>query len=668
MIFQNSLLHTNYRESFLRITLLFVMMLTGVACSWSAPRFLSDSVGVRSHPMAALTSAEATYMVTDDSLRTVTLINVDEFIEGIVVVPDSICADSICYRVTSIGSYAFSPCEGFIAVVVPRSVTSLGYAAFGGAVNLAYIDARNAVDLAVPSVSRSAGAFSEISDDVIIYLPHGNTAHPDANVVSTWGYTDNWCEQWKRGNTIYNIADLNSGKVAYDLCAQTDNSRLLFGQQLGTDRCPMPLDDSTRLVCKATYLVKGVERHHNFNNYHTRIDLPSSTDMKVNAPVKRFWLVDAVGDTIEVTDSTLVTGDMRINVEFADIPGDCNNDGLINSLDITAAINVVLNVNTANVNVANADYNYDGIVNALDITALIASILHNETPATGIKFNVLALGNSYTCDALAYVPAIIRAIAPQVELTMGIACRGNSTLQQHYEENIKQNLVPESYYLINPSGRWNIVWPNDRTEPDIITERQWDLVVLHQNSTLSREYDNYQPYLDSIMTWINDTLEQVPDYAWLLIPAYPDGQSLLDGSTSDQMWLDVCNAAQRVIEETDVKTVIPCGTAIQNARHTSLASLGDYGYLSHDGRHLQEGIPSLIEAYAVAATLLRHLGVEADIRNENLVINQDWINNYGVPQASGTPIGMNGLYREIARQCALAALKHPYVITPIATP
>ena len=56
--------------------------------------------------------------------------------------------------------------------------------------------------------------------------------------------------------------------------------------------------------------------------------------------------------------------------------GDVNADGIINVLDIVAAVNFVLGQDTATDDEAcAADYNGDGIINVLDIVSIVNIIL-----------------------------------------------------------------------------------------------------------------------------------------------------------------------------------------------------------------------------------------------------------------------------------------------------
>lgn len=85
--------------------------------------------------------------------------------------------------------------------------------------------------------------------------------------------------------------------------------------------------------------------------------------------------------TLVVTKSQYIPFKASIEVVSEVLPGDVNNDGIINILDLTMLINYVLGHDTPEgFNLDMADVNGDGIVDVNDVVALINLILHGEIP------------------------------------------------------------------------------------------------------------------------------------------------------------------------------------------------------------------------------------------------------------------------------------------------
>jgi hypothetical protein len=196
-----------------------------------------------------------------------------------------------------------------------------------------------------------------------------------------------------------------------------------------------------------------------------------------------------------------------------------------------------------------------------------------------------------------------------------------------------------------------------------LDDEEWDIIMLQQGSAESRDYALYQPYLDSIIVCLNDTINHPFKIAWLSIPAYGEGYGPLNGSPSSEMFYDIMACTDSVMTQTEIDYLFPCGTAIQNARTTELDKLGRYHHLTYDGMHMQEGIPCVIEAYVVTQVLLNMLGIDVSIDDDLVNITEDWLQQNSIPQLGGQPVGMTPAYRELAKYCAKMAIKSPMEIT-----
>ncbi len=60
---------------------------------------------------------------------------------------------------------------------------------------------------------------------------------------------------------------------------------------------------------------------------------------------------------------------------FASLPGDANDNGIVNITDVTVMINAIMVDNFSGINMTNADMNGDGVVNITDVTLLINHLM-----------------------------------------------------------------------------------------------------------------------------------------------------------------------------------------------------------------------------------------------------------------------------------------------------
>jgi hypothetical protein len=148
-----------------------------------------------------------------------------------------------------------------------------------------------------------------------------------------------------------------------------------------------------------------------------------------------------------------------------------------------------------------------------------------------------------------------------------------------------------------------------------------------------------------------------------MVPAQPEGSSVLGDFSSDEVWSMFANTTQDLLDNKDVDYIIPCGTAIQNARHTYLDDMGCYGHLSYDGRHLQEGIPCMIEAFTATQCFFDIFTIGASIQSSSLQITPQIASTIKVPGRHGGVIEGSEADYALCKQCALFAIGNPYSIS-----
>ncbi len=210
----------------------------------------------------------------------------------------------------------------------------------------------------------------------------------------------------------------------------------------------------------------------------------------------------------------------------------------------------------------------------------------NATPTLfchdkGDTISILAIGNSFSCDAITYLPAI--ANDRGVGIIIGNLNIGGCSLEKHLAFLTKNSAVygyqkctnDNSYYITTQ-------------RPNVgLFDEMWDIVSLQQSSPLSGLYESYVPYAQLLKDTICSMLNYTPEFAWHQTWAYAKN-SLHEGfahygNSQDSMYHCIVNSSQRIADELDTEFFFPVGTALQYFRNI----VGKDSVCS-DGYHLNE--------------------------------------------------------------------------------
>lgn len=292
---------------------------------------------------------------------------------------------------------------------------------------------------------------------------------------------------------------------------------------------------------------------------------------------------------------------------------------------------------------------------------------------------ILAIGNSYSQDALAYVPFILHNLGVDIDIQIGILMQSSSTIANHVE-NFENDAAAYTYYYYDGGSSWGV--KPMRSIRWALTHYQWDFIITHRSSTTDHDWETaYNPFLNQLVAQIHSVIDYPVEFAWMISPSRPaetnGGVNRSENAILSRFGYTASDS-YRVIEESQFEVIIPVGTAIQNARTIpALKAMGDYainpnntsglGYLcAFDGVHLQEGLPCQIAAYSCIATFLDLLGIDSQlIFDDDSRITAEWAAGKSIPSPHGTYIGSNDDNRKLAQMCAMMANQNPYTVTDI---
>ena len=217
------------------------------------------------------------------------------------------------------------------------------------------------------------------------------------------------------------------------------------------------------------------------------------------------------------------------------------------------------------------------------------------------SLKVLAIGNSFSDDAMEYL-AIIAKAAGIEEIVLGNLYIGGCSLATHYNNANANNA--NYIYRKNTGDGW-ISTSNTAIET-ALEDEEWTIITMQQvsqNSGLGNTIEGSNPdfpYLSSLITTIQGKIkykfkyETTPKIYWHMTWAYAESSTHGGFANYDNDQMTMYNAIVNTVKETispffaktkvdqKITGFIPSGTAIQNLR----SSYFEDAMVTRDGYHL----------------------------------------------------------------------------------
>lgn len=286
------------------------------------------------------------------------------------------------------------------------------------------------------------------------------------------------------------------------------------------------------------------------------------------------------------------------------------------------------------------------------LTVKIINIINNMLNTGDMpkedSIKILSIGNSFSQDTVYYLYEIAKSAG--VNLVVGNLYSSGCSLERHL-----------NYALNNEKAYTYYKWTSNRmkefkgkTMREVILDEDWDYITLQQASAESGMYDTFQPYLGELIEYINE-LSTNPDLklalnmTWAYASKSPNNNFEYYKRNQLTMYKAIVEAYQQASDEAGIDIIIPCGTAIQNARNNRLLKTSA-DELTSDGYHLGYGLAR----YIVGLTFFQKIIVE----NENMDINL----SKDVAFYPDTRDCTEEL-ASLAKKAALNAVKDPFEVT-----
>ena len=193
---------------------------------------------------------------------------------------------------------------------------------------------------------------------------------------------------------------------------------------------------------------------------------------------------------------------------------------------------------------------------------------------------ILAIGNSFADDGIEYLDEVARSAGKHIIVANTYI--GGCSIERHLD-NARHDR-PAYRYRKNVDGQYSE--ERGTTLLEALKDEEWDYIVFQQVSSLAGQYSTYFPDLAELMDYVrahatNPHVQYALQQTWAYAKNSTHPGFFRYGKDQQAMYDDVVFSYDQVAKRLHITLVIPTGTAIQNARSSSL---GDT--LCRDGYHL----------------------------------------------------------------------------------
>lgn len=285
-----------------------------------------------------------------------------------------------------------------------------------------------------------------------------------------------------------------------------------------------------------------------------------------------------------------------------------------------------------------------------DLNALVKrapQFCNNPFPFKGETLKVLSLGNSFAEDTSAHLEGMMNAAGlDKSKFCYYFTFKSGATLAQYvsdYEAGTSYSCIDKSGSYSTTPRAGNYSMPNSSGSLKKIVSQDWDLILLQQASTDAYEWSSYIPYITRLVSYIKQDCPKAC-IGFMLTWATTYTGTTHAPSYSQRYEMNV-NCAKKVLHEIGIDFIVAPGTAIQNARNTSLE---DADHLLRDSRHLNTGVGRYVAGCAFFdAVIAPFYGVS--------IIGNSYTTSAGTPVTDENKL--------LCQQCGHAAVANMFEVT-----
>lgn len=264
-----------------------------------------------------------------------------------------------------------------------------------------------------------------------------------------------------------------------------------------------------------------------------------------------------------------------------------------------------------------------------------------------VKLDILFVGNSFSIDTSTALPEIFNSVGIS-NVNIYVLYKPGCSLKEHYEAYVSGKPVYELYQF-NQLGQMKL--EKKCSIKDVMSRAPYDIVVFQQYSLDSGDYNTYEPYLSKLVEVYNiNKLAPRTTFAFNMTWAYSDkNKNISKYGNQKTMYEKICNAARQMKAKSGIDVIIPCGTAVQNARNCGALPLG--ADFTRDTQHIDEHMGR----YLLACTFFESIITPTlckNIRSDMTIYGKHGADNQVTP-----------INRRLLQNCARLAVSNNYEVS-----
>ena len=274
-------------------------------------------------------------------------------------------------------------------------------------------------------------------------------------------------------------------------------------------------------------------------------------------------------------------------------------------------------------------------------------------PDSENTLSILFVGNSLTQDGIAYLPYMLKNYYPEINFKIYMWYTGGYTLGQHYSTFTSSGKAG-IFSVAENSEKWTN-YNGSMTMASVLTNYKFDIVCMQEYFNYKTSYTNCTDW-NSCRNYIVNNYKGGNDLKFISLFHAPLRK---EGVDVDEIQQRIANGNALIYKTTVSEDMIPFGIAVYNALKTDLNNLGDWGQLTPDGTHTQEGLPCLLQTYVALEWIFDRWNIDKTVLGNEMRMTTAIYNKIAVPGAnlgSGVVTGTDAQYR-IAQEVAIAAYK-----------